>query len=100
MAGHAPACLPINLRAYVELVEWTGKQVRPGKRGALSAHAPSALARYGDDPERWTTRVKAVGCGYWRVIGAASDLIDAARRLNQHWVKGIGLARALEQTTH
>ena len=28
----------------------------------------------------------------------AADLIETARRLNQRWVKGIALARALERT--
>lgn len=96
MAGH-PAALGLSLRAYVGLVEWTGTQVRPGKRGALPANAPSALARYEADPSRWAVRVRAVGSGYWRVIGSAADLIDAARRLNQRWIKGIGLAQTLEQ---
>lgn len=98
VVGHAPAYLSLDLRAYVELAEWTGQQVRPGKRGALRPDAPKALARYEADPGRWAMRVKAVGSGYWRVIGSASDLIETARRLNQRWVKGITLARALERT--
>lgn len=89
--------LGLSLRAYVELVEWTGKQVRPDKRGALPPNTPSALDRYEVDPHRWATRVKAVGSGYWRIIGSAADLVDAAARLNQCWIKGIGLAKALEQ---
>lgn len=98
VAGHARASLSLDLRAYVELVEWTGQQVRPGKRGALRPDPPRALARYETDPGRWATRVKAVGSGYWRVIGTTNDLIETARRLNQRWVKGIALARALERT--
>ena len=40
-------------------------------------------------------RVKAVGSGYWRVVGDAADLIATAERLGQRWLKGIGLARQL-----
>ena len=40
-------------------------------------------------------RVKAVGSGYWRVVGDATDLIATTERLGQHWLKGIGLAKQL-----
>ena len=95
VAGQATAGirLGLSLRAYVGLVEWTGRQLRAGKH-AMAQDAPRALARY-DDPERWAVRVKAMGSGYWRVVGEAQDLVEAAERLGQRWVKGIGLARAL-----
>ncbi|MBS0456525.1 MAG: transposase [Proteobacteria bacterium] len=88
-------CLPLTLAEYLALVEWTGKQVRPDKRGALAADAPSVLAQFDPRPERWVTRVKAIGSGYWRVVGEVDDLIEHARRLHQRWLKGVGLAAAL-----
>ena len=39
--------------------------------------------------------VLGVGCGYWRVIGSAQDLIDKAKALGQQWFKGLGYARTL-----
>ena len=90
--------LGLSLRAYVELVEWTGQQVCPSKRGALAKSTPGVLKRYEKNPDRWALRVKAVGSGYWRVIGSVSDLIETAIRLQQRWIKGLGLARALEET--
>lgn len=95
IAGVAIPGLPLSLRAYVGLVEWTGKQVRPDKRGQLSQQAPSVLARYEADPGRWAVRVKAMGSGYWRIVGEAADLVEAATRMKQRWIKGIGLARRL-----
>jgi len=87
--------LGLSLRAYVGLVEWTGKQLRPGKRGALASNAPNALAKLEASPDRWATRVKGIGSGYWQLVGEAEDLLEAARHLGQSWVKGIGLARSL-----
>ena len=46
---------------------------------------------------RWAVRVKAIGSGYWRIVGEAQDLIAWAERLHQRWIKGIGLANALEK---
>src|SRR5580658_2323072 len=89
------ACLPLTLGEYLDLVEWTGKQVRPGKRGALPANAPSVLARLEARQDRWPVRVKAIGSGYWRVVGEVDDLVERARQLKQRWLKGVRLAAAL-----
>lgn len=96
VAGHRVP-LGLSLRAYVGLVEWTGRQVRTGKRGAISKQAASALTRFDADSRRWAVRVKAVGSGFWRVVGGVADLLEAAEKLQQRWIKGIGVARALEQ---
>ena len=96
VAGHRRQVpLGLSLRAYVGLVEWTGKQLRPGKRGVLVSNAPSVLAKLEPNPGRWAIRVNAIGSGYWRVVGEVEDLLDAARRLRQGWIKGMGLARLL-----
>ena len=97
IAGSLVAFLPIRLDDYIELVQWTGKQVRDDKRGAIPSNAPSVLKRFESKPERWATRVKAIGSGYWRVVGDAQDLIELAERLNQRWLKGIGTALSLQK---
>ena len=97
VAGTLIAVLPIRLEDYIELVQWTGKQVRPDKRGAIPASMPSVLKHYENKPERWATRVKAIGSGYWRVVGEAHDLITLAEQLNQRWLKGIGTALRLQK---
>jgi len=97
VAGTLIAFLPIRLADYIELVQWTGKQVRPDKRGAIAASMPSVLKQYESHPDRWATRIKAIGSGYWRVVGEAEDLIRLAERLQQRWLKGIGTALALQK---
>jgi len=97
IAGTLIALLPVRLDAYIELVQWTGKQVRPDKRGAIPGSIPRVLKQFESHPERWTTRVKAIGSGYWRVVGEAQDLMALAERLKQGWLKGIGTALALEK---
>ena len=97
LAGSLIAFLPIRLIDYIELVQWTGKQVRADKRGAIPSNAPNVLKRFESKPERWATRVKAIGSGYWRVVGDAQDLMDVAERLKQRWLKGIGTALSLQK---
>jgi hypothetical protein len=97
VAGVRCAFVPIRLGEYVALVEWTGRHLRPGKRGVIDAAAPSALMKL-DTPGRWTTRVKGNGSGYWRAVGEVEDLLAEAERIGQRWLKGIGLARKLAST--
>lgn len=78
-------------------MEWTGQQVRPGKRGVIPKNAPSVLSRFEPRPDRWAIRVKAIGSGYWRVVGDVDDLIERARQMGQRWLKGVGLATALDR---
>ena len=93
--GLLAPCLPLSVGEYIELAEWTGKQLRPGKRGAIPADAPGVLSRTETRPERWTVRVQAIGSGYWRVVGEVEDLIERAARMQQRWLKGISVARRL-----
>jgi hypothetical protein len=53
-----PTDVALTLADYLALVEWTGQQIRPGKRGTLSVQAPSTLAKFEVRPERWALRVK------------------------------------------
>jgi hypothetical protein len=38
------------------------------KKGIIDASKPKALTKLGLDKNQWTTRVKGIGSGYWRVI--------------------------------
>ncbi|UHQ23255.1 hypothetical protein LVB77_00645 [Lysobacter sp. 5GHs7-4] len=95
IAGSVAACLPVKLGEYLALVEWTGQQVRSGKRGALPRSTPAVLTRIEPKPERWPVRVRGIGSRYWRVAGEVEDLTARARDLQQRWLKGIGLAAKL-----
>ncbi len=95
LAGCIATHLPINTADYLALVEWTGRQLRPGKRGSIPKDAPSCLHAIEQHPHCWAIRVKSVGSGYWRVIGEFRDMVSIAERLGQHWLKGIKLAASL-----
>jgi hypothetical protein len=80
---------------YLELVDWTGRHLREGKRGAIPGGAPPVLQSLDPTNQRWAVRVNAIGSGYWRVVGDAHDLITVAQRIGQRWVKGLGLAKKI-----
>ena len=80
---------------YFEIVDFTGRMIHPGKRGAIEETEPNALTKLGLDPKRWSAKVKGIGNGYWRVVAKVEDLNDLAAALKQRTLYGIGFERIL-----
>ena len=82
---------------YIQLVDTTGRQWHPTKRGRISGKPPAVLERLGLDALQWTERVRAVkpDQGFCRVIGSETALLDKAAEIGQRWLRGVGVARSL-----
>ena len=87
----------LSVADYIELVDFTGRELHPGKRGKIEASEPKALTKLGLDKNHWTTRVKGIGSGYWRVVGELEELIAKAKELGQRTLFGIVFARILNK---
>ena len=55
--------LNFKLRDYLELIEWTGNQVRDGK-STKNKTVPHMVKKLASDAARWPLRVKAIGSNY------------------------------------
>lgn len=95
IAGSLRSGLAVSAADYLQILDWTGRALAPGKRGRISHEAPAILSVIDRDAERWALRVGGFGNGWVRVAGSAQDLIAMAQRLGQQWLKGIGLALRL-----
>ena len=80
---------------YLSLVDYTGRQIRADKRGAIEGAPPAALVRLGYRAETWTRQVLAVKSDYSRAMGEVESLIEKARAMGQCWLRGITMARRL-----
>jgi len=87
---------PMTEAEYIDLVDFTGRELHPGKRGIIKADEPKALLKLGLDKNHWTMKVKGVGSSYWRVVGNLEELIEKAKELKQRTLFGIGFARFLK----
>ena len=87
--------LAITTADYLQLLDWTGRQLAPGKRGRITGDAPACLRAVDTDAARWTTRMRGVGSGYWRAVGSAEQLIALAHQIGQRWLKGLRWAERL-----
>jgi REP element-mobilizing transposase RayT len=104
----APPLMPLNgvkslnvptltQAEYIDLVDFTGREIHSGKRGKIEASEPRALRKLGLDKYHWTRRVNGIGSGYWRVVGELEELIDKANEMAQRTLFGTGLARILSK---
>ena len=87
---------PMSEAEYIDLVDFTGRELHPGKRGVIKADEPPALRKLGLDKNHWTMKVKGVGSNYWRVVGSLEELLEKAKELKQRTLFGIGFARFLK----
>jgi len=87
---------PVTEAEYIDLVDFTGRELHLGKRGVIKVDEPKALRRLGLDKDHWTMKVKGVGSSYWRVVGSLEELIEKAKELKQRTLFGIGFVRLLK----
>ena len=74
LAGIFSANFPqISSAECIELVDWTGRQLQPGKSGEIAPDEPPALRKLRLDATYWTMKVKGIGSGYWRAVGTAEE---------------------------
>lgn len=70
--------LPFSLNDYLELLDWTGRQIAKGKRGRIPSTCKPILKRLGLERSAWCDLVKDFGRLFGRVAGRPSSLNQSA----------------------
>ncbi len=78
--------LPMTLHSYLELVDWTGRQLRAGSRGVIPQGLESILDRLQVSAESWLETVAQFGRRFHRAVGLADHLKAEAQRLGVNWL--------------
>eukprot|EP00913_Durusdinium_trenchii_P005675 g5293.t1 len=82
--------LSCSLADYLSLLDWTGRQLRGDKRGAIPAHLAPILQRIGLDGHGWCDLVKKFGRTFKRAAGSTDALQTEAERRGQGWLQAPG----------
>ena len=85
--------LPLSLPKYLEFLDWTGRQLVPGKAGAIPAHLAPILERLGVRADRWIETVTKFGRSFGHVVGRAAAVAAHAAKLGRRFWRGIGACR-------
>jgi hypothetical protein len=75
--------LPMSVATYLELLDWTARQLRSAKRGATPASAKPIFERLGVDEDTWLELTKDFGRLFMSVAGKPKT-IDATRSRERH----------------
>jgi hypothetical protein len=76
------------------LLDWTGREIRADKRGAIPDHLAPIIERLGLNRSNWVETVRGFGRLFKQAAGRSSSLIDAAARCSRRWFQGKAAARA------
>jgi len=96
----AGALLDMTESSYIELVQWTGEQLHPMKRGKLIPRSdlgekpPKVVLKLSNHSDRWLRQVRGTESKYYRAIGSAEALMAKAAELGQRWMQGVSGERA------
>ena len=87
--GNRRGYLNIELDDYLELLDWTGRQIVEDKKGAVPPHLAPILTRLAVDHEQWLRSSRKFGSMFYRVAGTMSRMTQAALGAGQQWLKGM-----------
>ena len=88
-----PTVLGIGTDGYLALVDWTGRSLAKGRRGALPVELRPILEDLDVEVERWVGTVRDYGGMFHRVAGKVASLERKAEALGQRWLAGVRASR-------
>ena len=93
--GRRASCkgfLSMSLEKYLELLDWTGRQIRSDKRGSIPEELSPILTRLGLSGDHWCDLVQRFGKLFKRAAGTAVSLAQEAQRRGQRYLHAPGLS--------
>jgi hypothetical protein len=87
--------IPFNVQDHLDLVDSSGRCIRPDKPRAIAAEETRLLTRLGLAAGEWIATVTGLQRRYPLAMGSPARLLQLAQRSNGMWMKGLGLARRL-----
>jgi REP element-mobilizing transposase RayT len=83
------AAIPYTSIDYLQLVDWSGRSIREGRRGQIDAKLPPILSRLSIDPEVWQLAMARKGTILGRAMGRLDLMRLHAATLGQAWIHGL-----------
>jgi REP element-mobilizing transposase RayT len=80
--------IPISHRDYLQLLDWTGRQLHPEKSGQIPSYVPPILVRLNVDWNHWIDEMNHYGKWYYRAVGSMQAIEKYCQHLGQQWLKG------------
>lgn len=82
--------LTMSIVQYLELLDWTGRQLRSGARSVIPGHAKPIFQSLGIDPDHWLDLAEKFGSLFKRAAGNPIALSGEAQLRGQSWLQSPG----------
>lgn len=93
--GERRGFLSIDLPSYLEILDWTGRQLVADKPGVIPDHLPPILTRLSINPSYWLDSACRFGKIFSVVAGTERHMKEAAARMGQKWVRGVRFGKTV-----
>ena len=90
--GPSQRLLNLNLDQYLEIIDWTGRQLRERGKSIPENYKP-ILDRLKIDSEKWLDTVNCYGRVFYRAAGREKNMRQAADALGLRWLRGQNAGR-------
>jgi hypothetical protein len=78
----------MSLEEYLRLLDYSGRQMRAGKRGAIPAGLEPILERLGIESSKFVETVEKLAQHFRRVIGPVEAMAARAAEAGRRWFQG------------
>lgn len=85
--------MPFSLKDYIELVDWTGRQIIE-KKGVIADNVPAIVKSVGLNPVQWMHTVTYYGSEYQGIAGALSKVKAWAEKIGQKFIRHQNLSKS------
>ena len=89
------ASLPVSYEEYLGLIDWSGRAIREGKRGAIPAHLGSIFERLNLRESGWLPTVEGFHHRFFRAAGNLKGMKKIGDQWGVKWLKGQQTAQSL-----
>ena len=79
----------MTLDEYLELLDWSGRQLRAKKRGAIPNHLAPILQRLGIEGEELLDTLEDFPRLFRRLVGRAEQILERAQEVGRRWLHGV-----------
>ena len=92
--SHRRGILQMTAAQYFDLVDRSGRLMRPNKQGAIDADLAAIIERIGAKSEAWRETISRFASKFRLAAGTLSNLRHFAQQVGRQWFQGVRTARA------
>lgn len=84
--------LPFAFNDYMELIDWNGKAIHPGKRGKINDQQPPILLHLGIDCQQFIRYLNREERGFGHLMDSDQPIYAEIKQLSCRFLKGLSVA--------